>query len=487
MGAAEGAEAEGSAVMDLLHSLAGDGDGLLGLIKTALTLWHTALARRELIAVPAGILALAGAAFGARAPRPARWAALTMPIGLWLSPSAGLEGPAAGTALLLLGLLGLRRAERPLLRMGALGLSASLAATGLDLLLHPQVYAPGAADPGAWPARHADPRVSRVDAAPPGVRCEFHDLDLVDLPSGRWAVVVAEGSGRLLAYPRGGGPPSAAKIPTSWGETFGVPLDSETDLTRGETWVLAGPHQIEKRTLGAAGWGPPTAVPLAQPEDHAYTFLVDGDQIALVHVNNSADPRPSWLQRIDRSPPHAARALPLRAQHRAGGPDAARLGKSPRHVIQRGPDALLISSDYHPGLSALRPSTGEVQPLLSLEMANGTPIWAPNLEGGRLLVPRPDRGEVQVIDLDAGAVTATWPAAYGVRTVAVDPGRGLYLTASVLDGAVEVRQIADGVRVERFGGLMPMVRELALDLAAGEAWLSTWGAVYRMRYAPPQG
>ena len=318
MGAAGGAS-EGSAVMDLLHALGGEGDGLLTLIKSGLTVWHTALARVELIAAAALILTLAGAGIGARAPRPARWAALVLPLGLWLSPNAGLEGAAVGTALLVLGLVALRRAARPLLRMGALGLGASLAATGLDLLLHPQVYAPGAPDPGAWPADRADPRVSLVATAPPGQRCEFHDIDLVDLADGRWAVVVAEGSGRLLAFPRAGGPPAEAKIPTSWGETFGVPLDSETDRTRGETWVIAGPHRVEKRALSARGWGPPTAVPLAQPEDHAYTVPVGGDQLALVHVNNSADPRESWLQIIDQAPPHRGRALPLRGAARGGG------------------------------------------------------------------------------------------------------------------------------------------------------------------------
>lgn len=480
-----GEAAEGSAALALLRSLTGDDVAMLDLLKGGMTLWHTALARADRIGLLAAALGLGGALQGRFAPRPARWAALTLPLALWLSPSAGAWGPAAGTALVLIGALLLRQAPRPALRLGALGLVAALVAAGVDVIQHPRIYAPGAEDPGAWPTRRMDPRVERVAAAPPGVYCEFHDIDLVDLPkAGRWAVVVAEGSGRLLAFPRAGGPPSQAPIPTGWGLHMGVPLDSETDLRREETWVIAGPDHIERRPLLPEGWGPATTVPLARTEDHAYTFLVDGDLVALIHVNNSADPRQGWLQLIDREPPHAVRELLLVPDPHATAKDLSRLDKPPRHIVQRAPDSLLVASDYHPGLSSLHPRTGNVRPLVATDMANGKPTWAPDLRGGRLLVPRPDTGEILVVDLDRGGIESRWPAAWGVRAVAVDPTRGLYLTASVLDGAVEVRRIADGARVDRFPGLMPMARELELDRATGEAWLTTWGALYRFPYAP---
>jgi hypothetical protein len=90
-----------------------------------------------------------------------------------------------------------------------------------------------------------------------------------------------------------------------------------------------------------------------------------------------------------------------------------------------------------------------------------------------------------LVELPSGAVTGAFSVDRGVRTVAVDADRGLLLSASVLTGRVRVDRLEDNVMVDHFDGLMPMVRELALDTAAGQAYLTTWGAVYRLPYAAP--
>lgn len=480
---------------------------LIGLIKHGIDVWHAILARidRSLLVMAFSALppALALRFGGRRAP----WmAALTAPLSLALMP---LSSPRFGLMGLLMVILGgalcAALARRPALALlpgpGLLVPGAALAAFGptgaklafvtvfpwalgwsalVDVATHPRIYAPGAADPAAWPAHLLDPRVTELDRAPPGVACEFHDIDLVEAPdTSEWAVVVAEGSGRLIAYPRGAGERAEVRVAKNWGPMVGVVLDSELDPRSGEVWHLNGAKQLSRRRLGARGWGAATDHRLSLPEDHAFTFMLP-EHIALVHVNASTDDRASWLTLIERAPPHHTRRLPLQSSE--GQPL-----RSPRHVVALPTlDRLAMTSDFSDGLWIVDPRRGEAERRIEVPVSNGSPLWSPALD--RLLLPDPNSGLVRLLDVRSGAVTGAFSVDRGVRTVAYDAGRGRLLSASVLTGRVRVDRITEdqnNVMIDHFDGVMPMVRELALDEARGEAWLTTWGAVYRFPYAAP--
>lgn len=485
---------------------------LIDVIKVGMNVWHAILARIDLIA-PAVLLSVLPPALALRfgGPHGAWMAAFTAPLPLLILP---LSSPRFGLAgLLIIGLGGgicAALARRPALALlpgpGLLVPGASLAVFGpigakiayltvfpwaiacsalADIATHPRIFDPRAEDPAAWPARLLDPRVQELDRAPPGLACEFHDLDLVQTTDGsRWAVVVAEGSGRLLAYPRGAGGPgegprSIIRVAKNWGPMIGVVLDSELDPETGEVWHLNGAQRVTRRRLGARGWGVAFDLPLALPEDHAFTFMLP-EHIALVHVNASTDSRESWLTLIGRAQPHPIRRQPL--TDASGEPL-----RPPRHVVDLPTLGKLgMTSDFSDGLWIVEPSTGVAERQIDVPVANGAPLWSPALD--RLLLPDPNTGKVRLLDPVSGLITGHFSVDRGVRTVAYDAGRGLLVSASVLTGRVRIDRITEGHKnelVDHFDGVMPMVRELALDEETGEAFLTTWGVVYRFIYASP--
>ena len=66
--------------------------------------------------------------------------------------------------------------------------------------------------------------------------------------------------------------------------------------------------------------------------------------------------------------------------------------------------------------------------------------------------------------------------------MAVDAGRVLLVTASVLTGHIWVQYLRSGALVDRLGTVMPMAREMALSPTRGEGVLTTWAAVYQFPY-----
>jgi hypothetical protein len=142
----------------------------------------------------------------------------------------------------------------------------------------------------------------------------------------------------------------------------------------------------------------------------------------------------------------------------------------------------VLAPNYAEGLLLADPTTGRVEPWLGLTSVNAHPLWVPEL--GRLLVAQPDRASVAVIDPVAGVVERRIPVSLGVRALAVDAGRGLLVTGSVVTGAVMVRRLDDGSVVDCFGGLMPMIREIALAPEPGIALIATWTVLYAVPYAP---
>jgi hypothetical protein len=136
------------------------------------------------------------------------------------------------------------------------------------------------------------------------------------------------------------------------------------------------------------------------------------------------------------------------------------------------------------GLWIWDPARDVAEPWLAVATRNGRPSWS---EGaGRLLLPAPERFALGMVDPRTRALTS-FPTQPGVRAAAIDSRRGLVVTASVLTGSLLVQRLSDAVPVAVIPGLMPMVRVLALDEARGEAWLTTWTQVVRVRYAEPVG
>ena len=145
-----------------------------------------------------------------------------------------------------------------------------------------------------------------------------------------------------------------------------------------------------------------------------------------------------------------------------------------------------MTSDFSDGLWIVEPSTGVAERQIDVPVANGAPLWSPALD--RLLLPDPNTGKVRLLDPVSGLTTGHFSVDRGVRTVAYDAGRGLLVSASVLTGRVRIDRITEGHKnelIDHFDGVMPMVRELALDEESGEAFLTTWGIVYRFIYASP--
>jgi len=389
--------------------------------------------------------------------------------GLALVPGTGLLAPAAtlGAAL------GPRGVGLGLALALPWGLGLGL---GLDAYRSPRIYDPGAAEPGAWPLSHLDPRIQRVEQAAPGVDCEYHDVDLID----NAVVVVAEGSQRLLAFSLDGkGPPQTGALPAPWGPTFGLVLDSLTDPRTGLTWALSGPQRLQSWRLSAQGWRPDgPSVPLVQPEDHAYLALIeDRNELAIVHVNAATEPRPGWINRVELAPPYRNHVVQL--QDETGRPLP-----TPRTVTWvPSLERLVLTSEFGEGVWLVDPQTGRAERALDLSTTSAMPLWVPELD--RLFLPQPASGEVLVVDLQARRIERRIPGVPGVRSVAVDVDRDLLLAASTLTGEVRVHRLSDGATVDHFTGMMPLPRELVLDTKRGVAWLSTWGALYRFPYAAP--
>lgn len=475
-------------------------------VKMALDAYHTLLPRLGLFP---GLLAAAVLGGGLAALLP-RWprlllataggalAAFALPLGAWQSPvlvlvlvslasqpelAAGRPwlGALPGLALIWPGgaAVGLSREPGPRITRAAVGLGlvwALLLSAGLDPWLAPRAFSPGAEDPGSWPQSGLDPRVQRVLVAAPGLICEFHDIDLVD----QGALVVAEGSGRLIALGADGQERSTVALPTHFGFNQGVPMDSETDPETGLTWALLGADQVATWTLQDGRLQRDgNAQPLALLEDHSYLVLMpEIDRLAAVHVNVSRDRRPPVLHLFDRHRQLRPLAIPLVTERGAPMP-------TPRDITWVPPlRKLIVAPDFGDALWVVDPLTGRARPWKPLSTLNGRIQWEDAL--GQLIVPMPQSRELWLVDVQSTKVARRIPVQLGVRAAAVDVERDLLLTASVISGAVQVRRLSTGELLDEFDGMMPMVRELVLDTDAGVAWLTTWLDVYRFPYADPR-
>jgi hypothetical protein len=322
-----------------------------------------------------------------------------------------------------------------------------------------------------WPDSRVDPRVRTIERAPPGVKCDYHDIDvLVDR-----AVVVAEGSLRLLNLSRDG-TLTAWPLTEPWGRFVGLAMDSETDALSGITWYLSGPQTITG-VRWADGWTKVAETPRMPLElHHTYMqWLRDREQLFVFTIGTHNIQDASLMIEVDTPDLRSPRVRQLRM------PDGGR-PPTTRDVTWVPPlDAFVLAPDFGDQLLLAHPGKATVEPWLSAPTLNGRISWVSGLD--RLLLPMPDQPELWIIDPKTASVERRFPTQPGVRTAAVDVARGLVLTASVITGQVLVQDLDDAHIVDRFGTVMPMVRNLELVPDRGIALLSTWTALYCIPYA----
>lgn len=325
-----------------------------------------------------------------------------------------------------------------------------------------------------WPDDRVDSRVTTIARADPGVKCDFHDIDIV----GDRAVVLAESSLRLLNVPRDGGDIAGWPLTPWWGHMEGLALDSETDPLSGHSWYLSGPHTITGVAWDGTAWAKVAETPrIPGYLHHTYAHWLPEKETLYVFSIGTANTREGAVV-VEVDTPGLTRPVvrDLRLPDGSRPPTIRDLAWVPS--LGR----FALAPDFGDRLYLLTPGENTVEPWIEMPTLNGRLTWVGGLN--RLVVPLPNKPELWIVDPVAGVVERRFPTQPGVRTVAVDVARGLVLTASVLTGRVLVQRLDDASVVDSFGTMMPMVRNLALFPERGEALLSTWTALYRIPYAP---
>lgn len=324
----------------------------------------------------------------------------------------------------------------------------------------------------AWPTRLLDPRITLVAQSPVGVRADWHAVQIVD----DHAIVVGETRPRLIAFDLDSNAFVERPLQPRWGPESAAPLDSETDLETGLTWVVDGGRRLLELRWTGRGWETVRALPLPVQMSYAYLRRTADDRLIVSSVQaNNSGPRQVLVGTL----PELAdlRVVKLRA----GEAEAP----MPREVAWLEPiGKLVLAPEFGDRLWLSDLTTGRSEPWVKTASLNGKMAYLAKNE--RLLLAQPNRVEMWMVDPRTGEVDWTLPTQPGVRAVAVDEDRGLVVSASVLTGQVLVQDLRTGEVRDVLGTVMPMVRELALAEDRGEAVLTTWAAVYRFPYAEPR-
>ncbi len=325
-----------------------------------------------------------------------------------------------------------------------------------------------------WSDDRVDPRVTTVARAAEGVKCDFHDIDVV----GDRAVVLAETQLNLVNVPRDGGPLATWPITPWWGPMEGLALDSETDPTTGHTWYLSGPDTITAVAWDGAAWKEVARTPkIPAYLHHTYSHWLPGrDTLYVFTIGTHNTREDSLVVEVDTPGLTRPRVRRLRLPDGSRPPTIRDLAWVPTL------DRFVLAPDFGDRLYLYEPGTSTVEPWIEMPTLNGRLTWVGGLD--RLFVPLPNKPELWIVDPVKGVVERRFRTQPGVRTLAVDVARELVLTASVLTGRVLVQRLDDASVVDSFGTIMPMVRNLAIFPERGEALLSTWTALYRVPYAP---
>ena len=321
-----------------------------------------------------------------------------------------------------------------------------------------------------WPDALLDPRLRVLAHSPPGVRADWHGVQIV----GDHAIVVGEDRPRLLAFPLDPGRPTVEhSLGPRWGSVRAAPLDADTDPATGLTWVISSQSTLDEVRWTGQAFEPVRRLTLPAAIDYAYVRRAD-DHLLLVSVQ-TAGPSPRLV--IDG---HLPALADLRATTLHAGRPGERLPMPREAVFVPGLDRLVLAPDFGEHLYLADLATGEARPWIETPTLDGKMLYQSDIQ--RIVLALPNRFELWFIDPQTGAVDWAVPTQPGVRAVAVDIRRGLLVTASVLTGQIWVQDMRSGEVCDRFGTVMPMARELALSPERGQAVLTTWVAVYQLDY-----
>lgn len=434
----------------------------------------------------------------------------------WIPGSTALAPSVVGAAV---GTLAWRGAHQAL--VAVVGAALALAWVEVDCLTS---YPAVRAAMERWPDHLLDDELTVLAHSEPGVRADWHGVQVV----GDHALVVAETTTRLLAFPLDGGEPTVFPLAERWGPHSVAPLDSETDPTTGRTWILDKERDLVELDFADGRLVERRRVQLPVAPGYAYLRRTS-DELLLTSVQ-IAGPTPRRLFRVPLPSLAPARVIELHAkgerpgQHHPGGPGGAPPpppgGPGPTGPIgptaappsglsaaaspRGGPDRdappgglpmprevewlptlkrLVLAPDFDDHLWLADPRTGEAERWVEMPTLDGKMRYSPRLD--RLVVALPNRLELWVLDPATGAVDWTVPTQPGVRSLALDDRRGLVVSASVVTGQIWVQDVRTGAVRKRLGTVMPMVRELSLSEERGEGVLTTWVATYQFPYVDP--
>jgi hypothetical protein len=102
-------------------------------------------------------------------------------------------------------------------------------------------------------------------------------------------------------------------------------------------------------------------------------------------------------------------------------------------------------------------------------------------ERNEVLLTVPLRSRITRFDADTLKPVGEIRSQFGVRVLAIDRGRQLLLTASLVTGEVAVLDFRSGEELARFY-LGPWLRSIQADPARGKAYVSSNGALYELNY-----
>lgn len=326
-----------------------------------------------------------------------------------------------------------------------------------------------------WPTELLDSRIS-VLAQQPGVRADWHGVYMAP----NHAVVVAEETMRLMAFPLDGGDVISQAIGKRWGPERAAPLDIVYDDTEDIFWILGGVRNLHGWRLSDNGWSFVKTIPLPIGISYSYMRLTEEGCFVLCPIQVKRDIAPDLFLVHG----HDAHSMNSWKETTVLHPHFLEKDKQisfPREIVLLPKThELVIAPDFGTELLRINLDNQTIDTLLATPTVDGKMRWVEELD--RLIVALPNRTELWVIDVVNKKVDWVIPTQPGVRALAIDIERGVLLNASVLTGQILVQDIHTGEIYDILGTVMPMVREIALDTNRGVAVLTTWAAVYKFSY-----